>query len=246
MMAAIKAEFRKLLSVRSTYGLVGIAALFTLLYAGYIQGFRLTGKDLLDPNLLNNDVTGALGSLPIVLSAIVAILLMTHEYRYNTIMYSLTSSNSRSKVLFAKIVAVTGFALVVTAFIGVLSPLVSLIGIHLHGNTLGPQVINYASLIPRALFSGWSYIMAALLLAALLRNQIAAIVSLFAIPIVEQILVLLLKKNAVYLPFTAQGEVLTPPHTGSITYMHAAIVFASYLIVGWIVTWILFLRRDAN
>jgi ABC-2 type transport system permease protein len=246
MLAAIKAEFRKLLSVRSTYVMVGLAILFTLFYAGYIQGFRLMGKDLLDPNLLTNDVAGALSSLPMIFAAIVIILLMTHEYRYNTIMYTLTSSNSRSKVLAAKLVVASVFALVLAAVIGLLSPLASLAGIHLHGQTLGPQVIDYGSLIVRALFSGWSYLAAALVIAVLVRNQIAAIVSLFAIPTFEQVLTLLLKKNAVYLPFTAQSEILAPPHIGTITYLHAALVFSGYLVVAWVAAWILFLKRDAN
>lgn len=248
MLAAIKAEFRKLLSVRSTYFLVGLAALFTIFYAGYIQGFRLNGKDLLNPGLLSSDVSGALSSLPMLLGAIVVILLMTHEYRYNTIMYTLTNSNSRSKVLIAKLAVVAVFGLLLTAFIGILSPVASIVGIHLHGNVLAPQTLDLGSLIARALFSGWSYITAALLLAVLVRNQIAAIVLLFAIPMVEQILVLLLKKNSVYMPFMAQNAILSDPQTqqGTITHLHAAMVFGGYLVVGWIVAWVLFLKRDAN
>lgn len=246
MFAALKAECRKLATVRSTYVLSGLAALFTIFYAGYVEGFRLTGKDLLDPNLLKNDVVGALTSLPLVLGAIVVILLITHEYRYNTIMYTLTSSNSRSKVLLAKLVTGSVFALFLTAFIGVLAPLMTIVGVHLHGNTLGPQTLDYGGLIARALLCGWSYITVALLLGVLLRNQIAAIVSLFAIPIFEQVLTLLLKKNSVYLPFTAQGAILGNPPQGTISHLHAAMVFGVYLVVGWIVAWILFLKRDAN
>ena len=248
MIAALKAEFRKLLTVRSTYILVGVAILFILFYAGYIEGYHLAGKDLLNPHLYNDDIVGALTSLPMIFGAIVAILLMTHEYRYNTIMHTLTASNSRSKVLAAKFIVITVFALAMTAVIGALSPLVSALGIHLHGSTLVPQELHLSSIVWRSLFNGWAYIMTALLLAALIRNQIGAIVSLFAIPTLEQVLSLLLKHDSVYLPFIALNAVLSnpEPRIGTITYGRAAGVVTIYLVVGWIIAWVLFLRRDAN
>jgi ABC-2 type transport system permease protein len=247
MLAALKAEFRKLFTVRSTYILTGLAILFVIFFAFYIEGYHLSGKDLQNPNLYKEDVVGALTSLPTVFGAIVAILLMTHEYRYTTIMYTLTSSNSRTKTLTAKFIAVSVYALVFTAVVGVLAPAMSYLGVHMHGSTLVPQTIDYHSIIWRGIFSGWSYIMAALALAVLIRNQIGAIVSLFAIPIAEQVLSLLLKNNSVYLPFTAQGVVLNPaPHGSTITHGSAAVVFSVYLVVAWIVAWVLFLKRDAN
>ena len=247
MLAAIKSEFRKLLTVRTTYILTGLALLFLVFFTFYIEGYHLSGKDLLNPHLYGEDITGALTSLPTILAAVVAVLLMAHEYRYTTIMYTLTSSNSRSKVLAAKFIVVTVYALALTVVLSVLGPLMSYAGIHLHGNVLVPQTLDYGSVVWRALFTGWSYIMVALALAVLLRNQIAAIVSLFAIPIAEQILALLLKANSVYLPFTAQSAVLgsSPPHS-SVTHGTAAIIFTAYLVVAWIAAWALFLKRDAN
>jgi ABC-type transport system involved in multi-copper enzyme maturation permease subunit len=248
MIASIKAEFRKLLTVRSTYILVGVAVLFVVFFAFYIEGYHLSGAELLNPHLYHEDIVGALTSLPMVFGAIIAILLMTHEYRYNTIMHTLTLSNSRSKVLASKIIVITVFALVLTAVIGALSPFMSYLGIHLHGTTLAPQEIHYGSIIWMAMFYGWAYIMVALLLATLIRNQIGAIVAIFAIPIVEQILSLLLKHNSVYLPFIALTSVLQDPEPrlGTISHGHAAAITAVYLVIGWIVAWILFIRRDAN
>ncbi len=244
-MTALKAEFRKLLTVRSTYVLTGLGLAFVVFYAGYIQGFRLT-DGLKDPHLLSSSITGAVTSLPVVFAAIVAILLMTHEYRYNTIMYSLTLSNSRSKVLAAKFLVISLYALLLTAVVAVLSPVCSYLGVQLSGHTLVPQTIEYSTLVWRVFVSGWSYVMAGLVLAVLLRNQIAAIVSLFAVPIFEQILTLILKNNSVYLPFMAQNAILLDPFMGSISHAKAAVVFGIYLLVGWVVAWVLFLKRDAN
>ena len=93
--------------------------------------------------------------------------------------------------------------------------------------------------------------MAGLALAGLIRNQVGAIITLFVAPgTIESLLGLLLKKNQVYLPFTALRQVVSqsmdPSLAGRITPVHAAYVFGAYLAGTWIVAWVLFLRRDAN
>src|ERR1700744_3733974 len=105
MIATLKAEFRKLLTVRSTYVITGLVLVLVIFVAFYVEGWRLDSAGLRDPTQLAGDVTGAL--MITVFGAIVAILLMTHEYRYNTIMYTLTSSNSRSKVFISKFIVVS-------------------------------------------------------------------------------------------------------------------------------------------
>lgn len=251
MIPALKAEFRKLLTVRSTYVITAIVTAIVIFVAFYLEGWLLKGPTLNDPNQLSGDVTGALNVT--VFGAIVAILLMTHEYRYNTVIYTLTSSNSRNKILLAKFVTVSVYALVLAAFIGLLSPLMSYLGVHAHGHTLVPQTLHYADLAWRSLFYGWGYAMAGLLLAVLTRNQVASIMSLFLIPdLAEQLLgFLLFKHNAVYMPFHALVQVINGPSQGDPTSSNlspakAAGVYCMYLVVGWIVAWILFVRRDAN
>ncbi|HEX4774579.1 MAG TPA: hypothetical protein VH234_03615, partial [Candidatus Saccharimonadales bacterium] len=91
MMHTLKAEFRKLLTVRSTYIITALVTAFVIFIAFYVIGWRMNPKDLHDTGQLASDVTGALNLT--VFGAIVAVLLMTHEYRYNTIMYTLASSN---------------------------------------------------------------------------------------------------------------------------------------------------------
>lgn len=246
MIAALRAELRKLFTLRSTYVLIGLTFAFVVLVEFYAKGYRISGAELNNPHHLADSIIPALNSLPTIFGAIVAILLMTHEYRYNTIMYTLTASNSRSKVLMAKILAISIFGLVFTLGIIIVSPVLIYLGVHVHGNTLAPQIIPYGDLLWRCLFYGWTAILTGLLLATLIRNQIGAVVSLFVIPTLEQAAALILKNNAVYLPFMSSGEVLVSPDKGSLSYGHAALVFSAYLIVGWVVAWILFLRRDAN
>ena len=244
MTAAIKAELRKLFTVRSTYIITLIACLAVVLFAGYIFGFKLKGPELLDGTVLSSAITSAITAVAIF-GGIVAVLLLSHEYRYNTILYSLTANRSRTVFLLAKIIAVTLFGLLFTTLICVLSPLLTLAGVHLAGHSLATQTISYGDVIWRSLFFGWGYAMIALLITALVRNQIGAIVALFVIPTtVENLLGLLMKNNVVYLPFSALGAVIQP--NKHISYGHAALVFATYLVVGWLVAWFLFLKRDAN
>jgi ABC-type transport system involved in multi-copper enzyme maturation permease subunit len=248
MKATLKAEFKKLFTVRSTYFILALVLLLVGFFGFYISGWHLNQVDLLNPHALANDITGAI-SVVSVFAALIAILLVTHEYRYNTIMYTLSLSNSRSKVLLSKILVVSGFAIVFTLFFGVMSPLVSLLGVHAHHLHLVPQTLHYSSLFWRGLFFGWGYTMAGLVIAALIRNQVGAIITLFIAPgTVESLLGLLLKKNVVYLPFSALHEVGGQGlnFNNTITPFHATLVFSSYLIVSWVIAWILFLRRDAN
>lgn len=244
MIPALKAELRKLFTVRSTFLILLFALLMDVLFAGYISGYKLKGSELLDGTVLSNSITGSITAMAIF-GAIVAVLLLAHEYRYNTILYSLTANRSRSVFLFAKIVAVTIFSLIFTALLCTFSPLITLLGVHLAGNSLGVQNIPFATDAWHVLFYGWGYSMLALLITALVRNQIGAIVSLFLIPsTVESLLGLIIKNNVVYLPFSALGAVIQ--HNSHISYGHAALVVLLYLLVGWAITWVMFLKRDAN
>src|SRR3981081_3720844 len=109
MIASLRSEFRKLLSVRSTYVLTALVLALVTFIAFYVQGWRFSSMELQNPLLLENGIRSALNIA--VFGAIVAILLMTHEYRYNTIMYTLTSSNSRSGVLLSKIIVISCYAI---------------------------------------------------------------------------------------------------------------------------------------
>ncbi len=248
MINTLRAEFRKVFTVRSTYLIFGFCVLLVIFFGFFISGYRINKVDRLNPATLAGDVTGAVQTLSIF-AAIIAALLVTHEYRYNTIMYTLTASNSRSRVMLSKILVMTGFAIVFTAFFAVVSPILSTFGAHTHHITLVHQTFNYSNLLWRCLFYGWGYTMAGLLLAFLIRNQIGTVVTLFIAPAtIEGLLSLLLKNNSVYMPFTSLSVVIGQGmnYRNTITPFHAMLVFSSYLIVGWIIAWILFLRRDAN
>jgi ABC-type transport system involved in multi-copper enzyme maturation permease subunit len=247
MMQALKAEYRKLFTVRSTYIILLIVLVLLIFFGFFISGWRIDNSDLHNPGTLAGDVTGAVSTVSLFLG-LLATLLMTHEYRYNTIMHTLTLSNSRSRTLLAKILILSGLAVIFTIVIAVLAPLLAVAGMNAHHLKLVPQTLHFGDLLWRCLLFGWGYTMTGLLLATLIRNQIGTILTLFIVPgTVEALAGLILKNNVVYLPFSALEAVIgNNRYSGSITNIHAAMVFMAYLIVGWIIAWTLFLRRDAN
>lgn len=251
MRSTLRAEFRKILSVRSTYYTLGICLAALIFFAFYAQGIKAVPVDLNKPFYLASQSTQAINALAGFIG-LVGLLLLTHEYRYNTIVYSLTAAKSRSRVLLAKVLAVTIFSVVVTLIVSVLSPLFANLGIHMAGHHLAPQTIQLSTVLWHCLFYGWGMAMMALLMAGLIRNQVGAIVAFFLIPgPLEALSSLLLKKNTVFLPFSALNQVLASPETqqggpnsGHLAPGKAALVFLVYLVVGWLITWYLFLKRD--
>lgn len=247
MFASLKSEFRKLITVRSTYVIFGLATLLVVFFAFYAEGLRVTPSALANPQLLASEAKQAVLTVG-MLGALVGVLLVTHEYRYNTIMYTLTASNSRTKALLAKLLVVSGFAVVFSLFMGVLSPVLTLAGIHAKGLTLVPQHIPFGSLLWEVLFLGWGYAMFAFIFAAVVRVQVGAVSTMFLVPaMAEPLLGLLLKKDAVYLPYNALQSIVQP--NGDLTHISAAravLVVLAYLVTGWLISWQLFLHRDAS
>jgi hypothetical protein len=247
MTALIKAEFRKLFSLRSTYLVLLFAFLIEVLFAFYISGWRASEAARVDPGYLASQVFSAVNLLGLF-AAIVGVLSITHEYRYNTIMYTLTSSSSRTRVVLAKFITISVFAVGFGLVFGWLSPLLAWTGMQMHGIHTVAQQLDVWNLTWRAIFGGWGVAMFASIFAMLARVQVAAIAAIFLIPgTIEPLLGLLLKQNQVYLPYSSLNIVL---NTGSgstpISLTTAVLVSLGYIIGGWVIAWALFLRRDAN
>jgi ABC-type transport system involved in multi-copper enzyme maturation permease subunit len=261
MTNTIKAEFKKLLTVRSTYIISLIALLLTGFLSFYVQGYKADS--------LHNSLTASLflaGSITHhantigIFGALIALLLFAHEYRYNTIVYTLTASNSRSKVLASKIIAVLGFVLVFSAFLTAINLGLTVAGLAAAGQHLPHQDINYLTFYGKVLFFSEGYALVGLLSAILIRNMLAAAVVILIVPnTVEGLLSLVLKHNSVYMPFTALSQVVQPPviknaiaahpdvsSTGYLSAPRGALVFGAYLLGAWLIAWYVFLHRDAN
>lgn len=247
MIPAVKSELRKLVTTRTNYIFIGLAVLMVLIFAFWGEGIK-GGASVGNPGKLANEVANAIGVVSFF-GAIVSLLLVTQEYRYNTIAYTLTAARRRTHVFLAKIIAVTIFSLLFSLFIGALSPILAYVGLKIGGFTLSPQNFPFWDLLWRGLFVGWAYSMYSLIISFIIRAQVGAFVALFLTrATVEPLLGIVLKSKAIYLPFSALGQVLNSgdPGESRLSYTKAAIVTLIYILIGWLVAWQLFLRRDAN
>ncbi len=246
MSAALYAEFRKLLSVRSTYIISAIGLLITGFIAFWATGYR--GGPVFGPESIQSTVYNDI-SVVAIFTGIVAVLLICHEYRYTTINYTLAASNSRLKVFLAKFIVVGASAAVMTLFsIAWIVGLV-LLGAHLAGNAFPDQVIDVFSILWKTLAYMIGGAWFGLILGFLSRNIVFAVVAYFLIPVIEQILHGLMHVSTNYMPNAAQGQILqttATPAPGIFSPAASAGVFGAYLLGLGIVALILFVRKDAN
>lgn len=250
-MIQIKAEFRKLFSVRSTYILTILAWLVAIVMS-FIVGYK--GNNYLNPSAVQDSIFGVLRFVGLI-SAIVSILLLAHEYRYNTINYSFTLGNSRSRVLASKFIVLSVYSIV----LGLVSVFIVLgcfhFGVAARGHQLVPQVFNvigttgnyWPGLLLQSAFYVWGMSLAALIVTALLRNLVASIAFIFVFPGLENLTSLISKTLTSYMPFTDLGAVLKLDR-GEIGFSagKSMIIFLIYLAVFSFIAWRLFLKRDAN
>ncbi|HVW23083.1 MAG TPA: ABC transporter permease subunit [Candidatus Saccharimonadales bacterium] len=275
MIASLRSEFRKLLTTRATYVIALLFLGLSMFVDFYIHGYKdsiteqaiLSGHSPLDQAQASLFVAGSLPQIANIASiacALIALLLVANEYRYNTIVYTLTMANRRSKVLAGKIIAVLALVLVYSVLFTTICLGLIWAGAASAGHSLPPQTIDLPVFYAKTVFFCESFAMAGMLFAALFRNQVGAIAALFVIPnMVEGLISLLLKHNSVYMPFMALQQVIEPPVVhladkaghpahpatsalGSLSPGKGALVSLVYLVGGWIVAWVLFLKRDAN
>lgn len=247
MGAYIKSEFLKLFTIKSTYIILLISLLVNFLFSFYVAGWRLDPLSILSPTLLQGQVTSAVSSFGVFIG-LIAILQVTHEYRYGTVIYTLTSSRSRLKSLVAKYFVVAVFAVVSSAIYGFLSPVLTLLATELRGLEMAPQDFNYFSLLWRTSLLGLAFSTFAFTFSVIIRNQVGAIALMFLMPsMIEPLLGLLLKSNVIYLPYNAANILLGFISSDvSASYAKGAVIIAAYIIAGWIISAFLFVRRDAN
>jgi hypothetical protein len=249
MFASFKSEIRKLLTIRSTYVTLLFALGLLTLFAFYLPGWQTDPQTLMSPDFQRNQVINAVATLSL-LTTIIVILSVTHEYRYNTIMHTLTSNRSRTQVFLAKFLSLALFMIFLTALFGVLSPLFTVLAANIRGLQIGPQTLDMWDIAWRSLLGGFGYAMYGFILAMIVKVQVGALVGfLLMFAMVEPLLGLVLKNKMVYLPFQSLNVTMGTASTEMmelITHTRAAAVVGTYIVVGLVVSWVLFLRRDAN
>lgn len=245
MIPSMKAEFRKLFTVRSTYGLLLFALLLAVLLIGFwVFGFKDVNDGARNSSVLMDMLLQSVSTAGLFLS-FAAILSVCHEYRYNTIMYNLTNTNRRTKLFVAKYLAVVLFGLISATVFALLAWGMFYAGQHMHHVQTIAQNVPLWSLVWRSVVTIVGDVSYAFIIAMLLRNLIGAIAVFLVLPTtVESLMTLFLHDNTKYLPFTALSNLTDL--TSKISYTFSLGVVAAYMVIGGFVAYMLFMRRDAN
>lgn len=289
MVPSLKSEFRKLLTVRSTYLVTGLVIFLTSLftYLGTTKTYEDVQKPAqqqsqqaasdsdksankqevrAEPKLTSNLPKEKLllnlqdSVIPVsIFIGIVVILLMGHEFRYNTITYTLTSSNRRSKVFASKIIASATYVVVAALLAFLATIAATYVAVSIKGLYLPPQDLNWVYLFAR--YGGYilGYSLFGLAIITLIRNLTAGIVALLFLPTLENIVASIMQSQnieaAKYLPYTVLGRVGDIVNSGVLTIqvesrpvtVPGAVAITAIYVVGVLaVAWYLFLRRDAT
>lgn len=251
MFSAIKSDFRKLLTIRSTYILTTIAVLLTGGVSLYFQGYKGAGVD--SATAIGSILDSSAGNTVIFIT-IIGILFMAHEYRYNTIMYTLTSNASRTRVFLSKLATISIFATIFALLISAVTVVSYMIGLNLKDLTLVGQDIDILSQVGRVIFYFVAYGIIGVLLASLIRNLVGTIAFFFIVPsTIEPLLSTFVLKGdkSEYLPFTALDSIVNAGmsvmnQNPKLTATDSMLLVALYLVIVSVVTWFLFSKRDAN
>lgn len=250
MKAILTSEFRKLLTIRSTYILFIFASAINVFFSLFVEGYKgVSGTPAAQATAgAYTEIMGNAIGLAMVFAAISVILFITHEYRYNTIMYTLTANVNRTKVLLGKLFVGFVFGVIYGLIAAGLALLSYHIGLSLRGATLPAQDIDMLVQLGRTVFYCAGYVLIAALIAMITRSVVAGIAIFLIVPsTAEPLLGLLLKGNAKYLPFTALDSTMSVSMVQNALSAGAAMVVSSiYLTAGLAVTWYLFVKRDAN
>lgn len=245
MMSALRSEVRKLVTLRSTFVILGLGLLLVMLMNGWISGYK--HAEGIGSGFLAGIITSTIQGTSFLLGLIV-LLQITQEYRHNTIYHTLTLTSRRRTVVLAKAI-VASLTMLAGACLFILVGLASgVAGLAASGEAMGAQSIAWGDIVAQGAVYVWGAGIFALILGLLLRNQVSAIVMyLFGFTIAEQLLSLLLKSNAGYLPFRALEGVMArssmPDVFSPEKYM--AIVLG-WIVVGGAAAWFFFEKRDAN
>ncbi len=256
MSGALRYEWLRLRTVRSTYILVVLCLVFTGLVAWGSAN-----------NLDRDQVTYAQAlasgsSLPPLLLGIVGVFAFGHEYRFGMIRPTLTALPRRSQVAAAKVVMVLGLTLVTAvACVGVAYVVTSVVakdttGLSLTGGHTERVVLGAIAWTVLFAMVGIGY-------GLLFRNVPAALGILIVVPlVVENIVLGLLQIDALksirgigdYLPFSAGTRMFSWDSASAdggtqfgsqLSPLAGGLTFTAFAVIILALAWVLFEKRDA-
>lgn len=247
MIAQLRAELRKMATTRTNVGL--FLGMIALILFGVIAGAFGEEADL--AQLINQRELVGNGSFAAVFAAMIGVMAMTSEFRHGTIRATFVFTPARGRVVSAKVLA----SLIVGIAFGALGA-----GIALGTGTAMIRARGYDVLLDsgdvRSLLVG-GIVMSALWaalgvgLGALVRNQVAAIVGLFAWVFVVEILVFqYLPGLGRYAPGAAgtamTGDILGDSSVHLLSPPVGGLLLAAYAAAFVLASMVMIKRRDVT
>lgn len=233
MMSALRYEWRRITTVRSTWIMYVFAVGFVALFAALQVTLPDVGRDATGRVPLDLVLDNAVNPIAMVFIATIAAMSFGHEYRHGTIRLTLTSLPRRGQVFVAKAVAVAGVAAVGYALMLGTAYLVAVIAgdDRVQWISLGKRAVTspdgdlgeWSSLLGEDLLRAGAYVIGYSLIAftitALTRNlALGIIVPLAASALVEPLLIAFLETRLLWLndvlPFSNAGQFLDWYPTG--------------------------------
>ncbi|GAB3997391.1 ABC transporter permease subunit [Glycomyces albus] len=261
MLDALKYEWTRLRTLRSTYWLIGVGLLCSAAIP-VIFGFAASNEPLNDEAIAVGINGGASFGIPFlaVFMAVIGIFATGHEYRHGTIQPTLTALPQRSRLILAKILVVSAATIVVTLLSMALNATVMLaFWGELPGlldDPLRSSLIGYPAYT-------LIYTLIGLGLGLLFRGVPSALVVIFLMPlIIENVIVGLSMLPALdwlvpvvkFLPFSAGTMLLSiggidfgpgAPDYDLFGRWGSGAVFATFAALIVAAAWTLFKKRDA-
>ncbi len=265
--AALRYEWRRMVTLRSTYWLVGISGFIAVGLATLIGWAFASAPEIEEgPSFVIGAIAtqgAAVGLAPLLVSYVMGmygLFTFGHEYRHGMIRATLTAVPTRGALFVAKIVLtalVTGVTGLVCTALGVLI-----------GNAFLPEIDAATDdmvqvVVGVGLYSAL-FALVGLALAALLRNQIGALVVLLLVPLVAELIIRLIltvpdafddiQGAAGYLPFDAGAQMYTTLDLGEAvdifgydppSAVAGGVTFAVFTALLLALAGALFSRRDA-
>ena len=247
MIAQIRSELRKMATTRTNVGL--FLGMIALILFGVIAGAFGEEADL--AQVTNQRELVGNGSFAAVFAAMIGVMAMTSEFRHGTIRATFVFTPARGRVVSAKVLA----SLIVGIAFGALGA-----GIALGTGTAMIRARGYDVLLDsgdvRSLLIG-GIVMSALWaalgvgLGALVRNQVAAIVGLFAWVFVVEILVFqYLPGLGRYAPGAAgtamTGDILGDSSVDLLSPPVGGLLLAAYAAAFVLASMVMIKRRDVT
>ncbi|MCW2769469.1 MAG: hypothetical protein JWR27_902 [Aeromicrobium sp.] len=272
MIDALRYEYLRLRTIRSTYWLIGSAVAFQLVMS-IVLAASISSSDTFSGGDSAFEIIATIGAssgfAPLFIAYIIGlfgVLSMGHEYRHGMIRATLTAIPHRTYVLAAKIVATTVVS-ALAALVCILVALLSIVGFGLDLPTAKALVdLGLGTIVFTVLFA-----LSGLAFAAITRNQTAAVALLLLVPsVLESIIraIVIAIKGASdepgedggfiqilkFLPYDAGGKLYTRASLDDLLSflgytpfgpLGGGIVMAVFVAALLAISYVLFVRRDA-